>query len=363
MKKRRTVPYQTLIESLVTAVVVLDDKLLVEYLNPAAEALIQASATQAVGQSITNLMILREGVTAALLQTLQDQQGFTERDATIRLPENMTAEVDFTVNVIEISRTRQRLLLELQPLNRLKRINKDEESVHRQETTRQLIRGLAHEVKNPLGGIRGAAQLLEKELGDDESLMEYTGVIISEADRLSVLVDRMLGSQGRLNFSAVNMLQIIEHVMQLVDAEFPGFVTWQRDYDPSLPDIEGDEAELIQAVLNIMRNAAQALTETDEPHIHVRSRGIRQFTIGHIRHRLVMRIDITDNGPGIDEDMQQRIFFPMISGRPDGHGLGLAIAQNVITHHQGSVQVASKPGQTCFTLYLPFKQSRQETAK
>lgn len=342
------------VEGLVTAVVVLDGELRVRYLNPAAEAMMQMSSTQAIGEPITNLLILRDNITEALQQTLQDRQGFTERDTTLRLPENLNTEVDFTVNVLDGPNNEEFLLLELQSLDRLKRINKDDESVNRQETTRQLIRGLAHEVKNPLGGIRGAAQLLEGEL-TDETLTEYTSVIISEADRLSILVDRMLGSQQKLEFAPVNMHKITERVMQLVDAEFGPRVTWQRDYDPSLPDLLGDESQLIQAILNVVRNAVQALSETEDPRIQICSRGIRQFTIGQHRHRLVMLIEIIDNGPGIDEGMQERIFFPMISGRADGHGLGLAIAQNVVTQHQGSVQVASKPGRTCFSIYLPFE--------
>ena len=200
-------------------------------------------------------------------------------------------------------------------MSRLKRINKDDASVARQETARRLIRGLAHEVKNPPGGIRGAAQLLEAELPDPD-LKEYTAVIINEADRLTELVDRMLGPQRQLDLQPVNVLRVFEHVIQLIDAEQPGLVEWQRDYDPSLPDIRADEAQLIQAILNVVRNAVQALQNIEEPRIGLRSRALRQFTIGAQRHRLVMHLEITDNGPGIDPELQDRIFFPMISGRP-----------------------------------------------
>ncbi len=344
--------FQHIVDTQAMGVIVLDHELRVLYLNPAAEALLQVSLSQATNAPIQELVLLTEKIQAQLVAALTSNQPFTERDTTLRLPDNISQQVDFTVNIIE---SNGNLLLELYPLNRFQRINRDDESVARQETTRHLVRGLAHEVKNPLGGIRGAAQLLEKELSDEEQ-REYTNVIISEADRLTELVDRMLGPQKNLQIAPVNLLKVIEHVIQLVEAERPDFVQWRRDYDPSLPDLEADEPQLIQAVMNVVRNACEAMHDTEEPRIQLRSRGIRQFTIGQTLHRLVMQLDITDNGPGIEAAMAERIFFPMISGRPDGTGLGLAITQNIIDQHGGSIQVSSKPGQTCFTIYLPFTQ-------
>jgi two-component system nitrogen regulation sensor histidine kinase GlnL len=299
----------------------------------------------------------------ALQNALDQGQPYTQREATLRLPENVTEDVDFTVSILDRPPDGPRsLVLELQALTRLKRINKDGASVARQETARQLIRGLAHEVKNPLGGIRGAAQLLEREL-PNEGLKEYTGVIISEADRLKELVDRMLGPQRELDLAPVNILKVFEHVIQLIEIERPNTIKWIRDYDPSLPTIEADEPQIIQAIINILRNASQALHKTDDPQILLRSRVVRQFTIGARRHRMVMQLDIADNGPGIDAELEERIFFPMISGRPDGTGLGLAITQNIISQHHGSIQVSSRPGQTCFSIYLPFEQSLAPTLK
>ncbi len=348
----------SIVDSMTTAVVLLDRAMSVEYLNSAAEGLLRTSASQAIGQSIQDLILLDHRILSALAIALDEDQPFTEREATIRLPDNISEQVDFTVNIVDDERNgvRIRLLLELQHLNRLKRINKDDESVERQETTRRLIRGLAHEVKNPLGGIRGAAQLLKSELLDGQrpELKEYTDVIISETDRLNDLVDRMLGPQRQLDISEVNILAVLEHTIQLIQAEQPGFITWHRDYDPSLPNIEGDQAQLIQAVMNIIRNACDALAEVQDPEIKLRSRAIRQFTIGNTRHRIVLQLEITDNGPGIDSALQERIFFPMISGRADGTGLGLAITQNVISQHRGSIQVKSRPGSTCFSIYIPF---------
>ncbi|NKC00692.1 MAG: PAS domain-containing protein [Pseudomonadales bacterium] len=346
----------SIVDSMTTAVVVLDRALIVEYLNAAAEGLLKTSASHAIGQSIQDLILLDNRILSALTIALENDQPFTEREATIRLPDNISEQVDFTVNILDDERSGARLLLELQHLNRLKRINKDDESVERQETTRRLIRGLAHEIKNPLGGIRGAAQLLEGELleGQHPELKEYTGVIISETDRLKDLVDRMLGPQRQLDISEVNILEVLEHTIRLIQAERPGFITWRRDYDPSLPHVEGDRTQLIQAVMNVVRNACDALAEVEDPEIQLRSRAIRQFTIGNVRHRIVLQLEITDNGSGIDPVLQERIFFPMISGRAEGTGLGLAITQNVISQHRGSVQVTSRPGKTCFSIYIPF---------
>ncbi len=337
-----------------TAVVALNRELKVVFVNAAAEHLLQVSASHAYGQPLRELLLLNDEVQKALAGAIENQQPFTERDALLRLPDNISQHVDFTVNLVH-EEPRAALVLELQPLNRLQRINKDDESVARQETARRLIRGLAHEIKNPLGGIRGAAQLLEQELNSDE-YREYTGVIISEADRLKQLVDRLLGPQQQVMLEPVNILEVIERVIALLEAEYPARFQWLRDYDPSLPDLEADQGQLIQGVMNVVRNACEALVTTDEPRITVRTRAVRQFTIGHTRHRVVLQLDILDNGPGVDPELNERIFFPMISGRADGTGLGLAITQNVVNQHHGSIQVSSKPGQTCFTIYLPFTQ-------
>jgi two-component system nitrogen regulation sensor histidine kinase GlnL len=346
-------PHQIL-DALATAVVVLDGALRIETLNSAAESLLHVSQVHAQGMPLQELIMRAEKLVPSLRHALEDGQPFTQRDTTLRLPDNVIEDVDVTASILEQpSGGARSLVLEFHPLNRLKRINKDGASVARQETARQLIRGLAHEVKNPLGGIRGAAQLLERELPSEE-LKEYTGVIITEADRLKELVDRMLGPQRELNLTQVNILQVFEHVIQLIEAERPNTIKWIRDYDPSVPDFEADEAQIIQSILNVLRNACQALQDSDEPQIQLRSRVVRQFTIGAARHRMVMRLDITDNGPGIDPELEERIFFPMISGRADGTGLGLAITQNIVAQHHGSIQVSTRPGHTCFSIYLPF---------
>jgi two-component system, NtrC family, nitrogen regulation sensor histidine kinase GlnL len=359
VKKRKvsTDSHKQILDHLVTAVVVLDGSLHIESMNSAAENLLHTSASHAEGRPLKDLILRSEHILPRLEKALQELQSFTERDVALRLPDNITEDVDVTVSIMQRPGLGPNaLVIELQSLNRFKRINKDGASIARQETARQLIRGLAHEVKNPLGGIRGAAQLLERELPEEE-LKEYTAVIISEADRLKELVDRMLGPQRELQLTHVNIYKIFEHVIQLIEAERPNTIRWQRDYDPSIPDIEADESQIIQALLNILRNASQALHNTDEPQIILRSRVVRQFTIGAKRHRMVLHLDIIDNGPGIDPDLEERIFFPMISGRADGTGLGLAITQNIVYQHHGSIQVQTRPGQTCFSIYLPFTQT------
>jgi two-component system nitrogen regulation sensor histidine kinase GlnL len=220
------------------------------------------------------------------------------------------------------------------------------------------VRGLAHEIKNPLGGLRGAAQLLERELDHPEQ-REYTRIIIDEADRLTELVDRLLGPNTKPRIESVNIHRILEHVVNLVDAEMPGRLGFIRDYDPSLPDIQCDETQIIQAVLNIVRNAAQILDDERQritaPEITLRTRVVRSFTIGTSLHRLVAQIDIIDNGPGVPADMLDSIFVPMISGRPQGTGLGLAITQSVISRHHGVIECTSRPGKTCFSVFLPLE--------
>jgi two-component system nitrogen regulation sensor histidine kinase GlnL len=220
------------------------------------------------------------------------------------------------------------------------------------------VRGLAHEIKNPLGGLRGAAQLLERELSDP-SLKEYTGIIIGEADRLQTLVNRMLGPNTRPQRRSINIHQVVERVRTLAVAEAPPGVTIVRDYDPSIPDFMAEPDQLIQALLNIVRNALQAIGEQGE--IILRTRSIRQATIGHHRHKLAARLDIIDNGPGIPPDMMESIFFPMVTGRPDGTGLGLPIAQDLVNQHHGLIECHSEPGKTVFTLLLPIETNHEQS--
>jgi two-component system nitrogen regulation sensor histidine kinase GlnL len=251
-------------------------------------------------------------------------------------------------NVIENAR----LLLELQPIEHHLAASREERLIEQQQANRELIRNLAHEIKNPLGGIRGAAQLLEYEL-ENPSLKEYTQVIIKEADRLQDLMQRLLRPHRPMLPAAVNIHEILERVRSLMVAEFPGSLKVRRDYDTSLPELIGDREQLIQAVLNIARNAAQAMEGSGE--IILRTRSLRQVTLAKKRYRLAMEIKVIDDGPGIPADILERMFYPLVSGREGGSGLGLTIAQNFVQHHHGTIDCTSRPGNTVFILRLPVE--------
>ena len=342
------------LDSLITGIVVLDTKLNIKMINTASELLMHTSKTKAGGKPFKDLILGTESLIPELRNAIEIRQPFTRRGIELKLPDHPNPTVDFTVSLLENPKG---LLIELQPLNRLQNIDRDDQTMVRQETTRRLIKGLAHEVKNPLGGIKGAAQLLDKELPEPE-LKEYTQIIVSEAERLSLLVDRMLGPTKLKSFKSTNIYEVFERVIQIVEAENPRRIHWDRDYDPSLPQLEADKDQLIQAMLNIIQNANEATTNVADPRVAVRIRAARQFTIGTQRHKIVLKIEIIDNGVGIAPEMMERIFFPMITDKPFGSGLGLSIAQTILAQHQGSIQVESKPGLTKFLIHLPFTQAQ-----
>jgi len=234
----------------------------------------------------------------------------------------------------------------------LQAISRDESEWQAQATLKEIMKGVAHEVKNPLGGIRGAAQLLSGELANP-NLQEYTDIIISEVDRLHTLVDRMLGPRERLESEPTNIHEVTEHVRQLIEAEAKGELAIERDYDPSLPDFLADAGQLTQAVLNLVRNARQACG--DAGLITLRTRVLRQFTVGGSRHKLVCALQVNDDGPGVPEDLLPRLFLPMVTGNAKGTGLGLSIAQRIANQHGGLIQVRSSPGDTCFTMLIPME--------
>jgi two-component system, NtrC family, nitrogen regulation sensor histidine kinase GlnL len=337
-----------------TAVMAVSSDLHILYLNQAAEALIEASGHRLLGEQLGRVFNDPATPIATFTEALAGGQAFTKRGASARTISGATVSVDYTVTPI-LDRTPPELLIEILPLDRLLRINRDDHHVSVQATTRKLVRGLAHEIKNPLGGIRGAAQLLQREL-ETEHQRDYTRIIIEEADRLRNLVDRMLGPSQLPRLVPVNVHQALERVVQLLQAEAPGQISFIRDYDPSVPEVEADFEQVIQALLNIVRNAQQALEKTPSPEIRLSTRVIRQFTIGTTRHRLVLRLDIRDNGPGIEPDLFDRMYYPMISGRADGSGLGLSIAQSIVSQHGGLIECETAPGATTFSIYLPLEQ-------
>ncbi|QKE65519.1 nitrogen regulation protein NR(II) [Aquipseudomonas campi] len=349
--------HRLLLDNLTTATILLDGDLRLEYMNPAAEMLLAVSGQRSHGQFISELFTESPEALSSLRQAVEHAHPFTKREAMLTALNGQTLTVDYAVTPI-LSLGQTLLLLEVHPRDRLLRITKEEAQLSKQETTKMLVRGLAHEIKNPLGGIRGAAQLLAREL-PEESLKDYTNVIIEEADRLRNLVDRMLGSNKLPSLAMTNVHEVLERVSSLIEAECQGSITLVRDYDPSIPDVLIDREQMIQAVLNIVRNAMQALAGQSDlrlGRISLRTRTLRQFTIGHVRHRLVVKVEIIDNGPGIPAELQETIFYPMVSGRPDGTGLGLAITQNIISQHQGLIECESHPGHTVFSIFLPLEQ-------
>ena len=349
--------HRLLLDNLTTATVLLNGELCLQYMNPAAEMLLAVSGQRNHGQFINELFTESQDALAALRQAVELGHPFTKREAVLTALTGQVLPVDYAATPI-LNRGETYLLLEIHPRDRLQRITKEEAQLSKQETTKLLVRGLAHEIKNPLGGIRGAAQLLARELPDN-NLREYTDVIIEEADRLRNLVDRMLGSNKLPSLAETNVHEVLERVCSLVNLESQGSISLVRDYDPSIPDVLIDREHMIQAVLNIVRNAMQALSAKSQQapaSITLRTRALRQFTIGHVRHRLACKVEIIDNGPGISPDLQETMFYPMVSGRADGTGLGLAITQNIISQHQGLIECESQPGHTVFSLFLPLEQ-------
>ncbi len=345
LEDRKVLEHQTV------AIVVVSKSLAIKLVNPAAEALFGVSAKRVLGESLNQLFRTPNKLINGSADPDANEQSFTLRQQHLSLPTGEELIVDLTVVPIEGGY----LLIEAQPLNRLMRINQDDRLITIQETAAELIHGLAHEIKNPLGGIRGAAQLLDRQLNRPD-LAEYTQVIIRETDRLAKLVDNMLGPRQPLKIAAINVHRVLEHVARIAQSGMvPPGVDVVRDYDPSLPAVEADEDQFIQALLNLVSNACIALEGVADAHVRLRTRAVRQFTISGRRHRLVVRVDVIDNGPGIPEELIDRMFYPMISGRPHGTGLGLAIAQNIVRHHNGLLECASRPGDTRFSVILPLR--------
>ena len=275
----------------------------------------------------------------------------------LRRPGNAHPEplpVHVIVNRMEAS---PNVVVELVEIEQQTRQDREERALDQAQVTKELIRNLAHEIKNPLGGIRGAAQLLEMEV-ESRALHEYTQVIIGEADRLQALVDRLLAPHRKPHVvSDVNIHEVCERVRALILAEFPRGLHVERDYDISIPDFRGDREQLIQAMLNIAHNAAQALVEriaAGDAVIVLRTRVARQTTLGKQRYRLALDLHIQDNGPGVPESLRDRIFYPLVSGRDGGSGLGLTLAQTFVQQHHGTIECESEPGRTIFKIVLPL---------
>jgi len=410
-------PYLTL-EHLATAVILLDGESRIVYINPAAENLFDVSGKNLFGHEMPQVFTHTGQLANAIQQAIHNNASYIEHDLTLGTPVHGKLQLRCTATPLQFSnghgkdaapdgetrhasspdgatshstrlskndtqvavypasgrggeRERQSsipaddganeslrklryscyLLLEFHPMDRTLKLAREEQMLDQTQANRLLLRNLAHEIKNPLGGIRGAAQLLEQEL-EKPALREYTQVIVQEADRLRSLMEKLLSPQNASHYSALNIHEVLERVRSVVLAEMPSGLTFQRDYDISLPALIGDKEQLIQAILNIVRNAAQAMGGSGT--IVLRTRIARQVTLVKRRHRLAVMVQIIDNGPGVPPELQDKIFYPLVSGRADGHGLGLTLAQDFISQHHGAIEFDSEPGRTCFTVLLPL---------
>lgn len=344
--------FRRILENINEAILVLDQGLRLTWINPAGEMLFAISHRRAQGIPLHTLFNDSNNFSAHVMQALTSNHPFTERELVFHLHHERQITADCTVTPLQDAQFGGAILIELNQVDRQLRIAREEHLLAQHSATRDVIRGLAHEIKNPLGGLRGAAQLLQAELDSDE-LKEYTGIIIQEADRLQNLMNRMLGPNTLPQKRHINIHEQLEHVRQLVKNDCPPGVQLLRDYDPSVPDLFADPDLIIQALLNLVRNAVQALGDSGK--ITLRTRCQRQITIGHTRHKLVASIEVIDNGNGITADMIDKIFYPMVTGRADGTGLGLPIAQALIHQHDGLIECSSRPGETIFTILIPLE--------
>lgn len=342
-------------DNLSTAVMLFDKNLNLTCINNAGEGLLSVSNRRIIGQKPEEILPHPPALAEMISRTLNTGHPYSERSLTLSLPNSRTITVDCKVTPILKGERVREIIVEMVDADSLHRVMREENLTLLHDAARESLRGMAHEIKNPLGGIRGAAQLLERELTEgDPGLIEYTHIIIQEADRLRDFIDRMLTSEQKQNIEKTNIHEVLEYVCNLVEAEYKQSFKIIRDYDPSLPLLEIDRGQIIQAVLNVMRNAVQATG--DNGNIWIRSRILRQVTLHKRIHRHAVRVDIIDDGPGIPPEIENGIFYPMITGRPEGTGLGLSIAQSLINAHGGLIEYERTDERTIFSIYLPTEQ-------
>ena len=377
------------LDLLATAIIIVDRGLVVRYANPAAENLFEFSSKAFVGQTITEIFENDRVLCAAIGYARENNCSYTEHELKIGVPGHGKLLLACTLSPVEFegwvvgwqgradslvvqppvcgeramapapaigpsANVPQGFALEFRHIDQQIKIAREERLLDQSQANRELIRNLAHEIKNPLGGIRGAAQLLDHEL-ERPGLHEYTQVIMKEADRLQSLMDRLLTPHRLPHPAPLNIHEVLERVRSLILAEYPHGIAMRRDYDTSMPLMTGDKEQMIQTVLNIARNAAQAMQGTGA--LTLRTRVARQVTLARKRYKHALQLQIIDSGPGIAEDLRERIFYPLVSGRAGGSGLGLTLAQTFVTQHGGTITFDSQPGNTAFTLLLPINYS------
>ena len=339
-----------LLDRIRTAILVLDSNFTIQYMNSAAEDFCGGSGEYFRCRPLSQLISGPDVQDSDLRRCIDEYGIYTLREAELLvLPTKTNAIANVAVSAID----ENQLLLEIEPLDRILLINKGYRMKDTQAANRQLIRGMAHEIKNPLGGIRGAAQLLQKE-STTRGRQELTEVIIDEVERLRTLVDQLLGPKNSPVLKSINLHAVVERVIRLIESDERVDFSIERTYDPSMPEVAGDLDQLVQALLNIVKNAQEAISDVDEPTLSIKTRVEHQFTIGAKYHPIVAHLAISDNGGGIPSEMQRQIFLPLVTTKSTGTGLGLAITQSIIDTHQGLITCDSVPGRTNFDIYLPF---------
>lgn len=349
---RSELSYDRLFESLNSAIILVNCDGVIERVNIAAETIFSQSRRYLVGKNLSTLI-----PSSTVMDCLEDcflensQYTLREIELTVLGSESL---VDMTLSCVNHdSQAAASVIIEINSINRISRFMREKNQLERQQSFRLMMRGLAHEIKNPLGGIRGAAQLLDREI-HEPSHKDLTDILIKEADRLTRLVDRVMGSREQLKPTELNIHEVLEHVIHLVSVKAKDQIIVNRFYDPALPEIKVDKEQMIQAVLNIVGNAIEAQVNQGSAVLGLVTQFERFVTINREMHRQVLKIQIWDEGPGVAEEMREIIFDPLISGRPDGTGLGLSITQEIIQRHKGVVQLEEFEGKTCFSIYLPY---------
>jgi two-component system nitrogen regulation sensor histidine kinase GlnL len=352
---------ENILDNLSTALLWLDDNLAICYANHAGQALFERSLSLLLGCSVKQFILSSDLDFTRFEPSMQHGEAYSDSEVNFRFVDGRHTQADVSITRI-IENSDKGWLVEIRLVEQQKRITQESHQWAQQQAARELVRGLAHEIKNPLGGIRGAAQLLAKQLNSDE-LQEFTTMIIEQSDRLTNLVDRLLGPNVLPNFAAHNVHQVLEKICTLVNLDPSHNITISRDYDPSIPDVYLDQDMMQQALLNIVRNSTQVLSQHPEIDglISIVTRVERQVIIHGVCFPLCVKIKIIDNGPGIPPELRDTLFYPMVTSKKEGSGLGLSISQTLVDHHRGKIELNSWSGQTEFTLYLPI--DRKDTQK
>lgn len=347
-----------ILENMMTAVIFLDSELTIKYINPATEQLFSLSSRKFLNKPLFGVFDY-SNFDFERLETLKNKNiglGYTDHEVTF-VTEGISLLAEVTVTPID-EKDERLLLLELRKIDQQRKINQEVQQHAQQIAARDLIRGLAHEIKNPLGGLRGAAQLLERQFKGQQDVKDYTSVIIEQADRLKNLVDKLLGPQRATQRTINNIHEVLEKVRKLVCMDLPSNIKIRRDYDPSIPELEMDPDQLQQAILNIVCNAILILKEKNVVNglITLKTRAVYRISIHGNVAKTAILIQIIDNGPGVPQNIRDTIFYPMVTGRSGGTSLGLSISQNIVDQHCGKIECSSTSGYTEFSIFLPLKE-------